>query len=145
MHQYFFRWPYISNQIISKGGMVIRTKWQWKCVIFSPTHSSELQGSAFQPKWSLYVITIDRGLIVNSEEKLENETVFVIWQQKNIANKLIIIGSSNVLQCSVTLVGFSIRQCLFLQQFSTNCCKNRRESYSYNKWYYRIHSMKTLL
>ena len=25
------------------------------------------------------------------------------------------------------------RQCLFLQQFSTNCCKNSRESYSYNK------------
>ena len=24
-------------------------------------------------------------------------------------------------------------QCLFLQQFSTNCCKNSRESYSYNK------------
>ena len=25
------------------------------------------------------------------------------------------------------------RQCLFLQQFLTNCCKNSRESYSYNK------------
>ena len=47
-----------------------------KCVILSPRHSSESQGSAFQPKWSLYVITIDHGLIVNSEEKLEYETVF---------------------------------------------------------------------
>jgi hypothetical protein len=34
------------------------------------------------------------------------------------------------------------RQCLFLQQFSTNCCKNSHESYSYNKWYYGNHSMK---
>jgi hypothetical protein len=40
-------------------------------------HSSESQGSAFQPKLSQYVIAIDHGLIVNSEEKLENETVFV--------------------------------------------------------------------
>ena len=48
-----------------------------KCVITSPRHSSEWQGSVFQPKWSLYVITIDHGLIANSEEKLENETVFV--------------------------------------------------------------------
>ena len=55
-----------------------------KCVIPSPRHFSESQGSAFQPKWSLYVIAIDHGLIVNSEEKLKNETVFVrqqnIWQ-----------------------------------------------------------------
>ena len=48
-----------------------------KCVILSPRHSSESQGSAFQPKLSQYVIAIDHGLIVNSEEKLENETVFV--------------------------------------------------------------------
>jgi hypothetical protein len=51
--------------------------WYAKCVIPSPRHSSESQGSAFQPKWSLYVIAIDHGLIENSEEKLENETVFV--------------------------------------------------------------------
>ena len=58
-----------------------------KCVITSPRHSSESQGSVFQPKWSLYVIAIDHGLIVNSEEKLENETVFV-KQQKNMNNML---------------------------------------------------------
>ena len=33
-------------------------------------------------------------------------------------------------------------QCLFLQQFSTNYCKKSRESYSYNTWYYRIHSTR---
>jgi hypothetical protein len=27
-----------------------------------------------------------------------------------------------------------LRQCLFLQQFSTNSCKNSRESYSYNSF-----------
>jgi hypothetical protein len=54
-----------------------------KCVITSPRHSPESQGSVFQPKLSLYVIAIDHGLIANSEEKLENETVFV-RQQNNI-------------------------------------------------------------
>ena len=38
---------------------------------------------------------IDHGLIVNSEEKLENETVFVIWQQKNIANNQISTNTRN--------------------------------------------------
>jgi hypothetical protein len=47
------------------------------CVILSPRHSPESQGSAFQSKLSLYVIAIDHGLIANSEEKLENETVFL--------------------------------------------------------------------
>ena len=56
-----------------------------KCVILSPRHSSESQGSAFQPTLSQYVIAIDHGLIVNSEEKLENETVFV--RQYNKYNK----------------------------------------------------------
>jgi hypothetical protein len=53
-----------------------------KCVIPSLRHSSESQGSAFQPKWSLCVISIDHGLIVNSEEKLDNETVVVRQQTK---------------------------------------------------------------
>jgi hypothetical protein len=65
-----------------------------KCVIPSPRHSSESQGSAFQPKWSLYVIAIDHGLIVNSEEKLENETVFV-RQQKHITNNQISTNTRN--------------------------------------------------
>ena len=65
-----------------------------KCVIPSPRHSSESQGSAFQPKWSLYAIAIDHGLIVNSEEKLENETVFV-RQQKHITNNQISTNTRN--------------------------------------------------
>jgi hypothetical protein len=58
------------------------------------SHSSESQGSAFQPKWSLYIIALDHGLIVNSEEKLENETVFV-RQQKNIKDSQISTNTRN--------------------------------------------------
>ena len=65
-----------------------------KCVILSPRHSPESQGSAFQPKWSLYKIAIDHGLIVSSEEKLEYETVFV-RQRKNITNNQISTNTRN--------------------------------------------------
>jgi hypothetical protein len=65
-----------------------------KCVIPSPRHSSESHGSAFQPKWSLYVLAIDHGLIVNSEEKLEKETIFV-RQQNNLTNNQISTNTRN--------------------------------------------------
>ena len=65
-----------------------------KCVILSPRHSSELQGSAFQPKLSQYVIAIDHCF--NSELRREIRKRDRIRKTvKNIANNQISTNTRN--------------------------------------------------